>query len=127
MRVSRARLTPLLKPLQRDHGWAEEVWGAGLANTAAASLGFGSWEAGTRVKVEGWSRVVCVASWKGSRRSLCLCVCGRGAETRGMGMGVGMLLWFKAGSLVCVCLCVLFNLDRPSVPWCHIIMSGVCV
>lgn len=44
----------LLKPLQRDHGWAEEVWGAGLADTAAASLGFGSWEAGTGVKVGRW-------------------------------------------------------------------------
>lgn len=46
MQVSGARLTSLLKPLQRDQGWAKEVWGAGLASTAAASLGFGSWGAG---------------------------------------------------------------------------------
>lgn len=44
----------LLKPLQRDQGWAEEVRGAGPASTAAASLGFGSWGAGTGVKVGGW-------------------------------------------------------------------------
>lgn len=44
----------LPKPLQRDQGWAEEVRGAGLASTAAASLGFGSWGAGTGVKVGGW-------------------------------------------------------------------------
>ena len=45
--VSGARLTSLLKPLQRDPGWAGEVRGSVLGRTAAASLGFGSWEAGT--------------------------------------------------------------------------------
>ncbi len=39
----------LLKPLQRDQGRAEEVRHAGPAGTAAASLGFGSWGAGTGV------------------------------------------------------------------------------
>lgn len=48
--VSGATLTSLLKPLQRDHGWAGAIWGAMLGHTAAASLGFGSWEAGTGVK-----------------------------------------------------------------------------
>lgn len=42
MRVSRARLTSLLKPLQRDQGWAVGAQGAEPASTAA-SLGFGSW------------------------------------------------------------------------------------
>lgn len=67
--VSGVRLTSLLKPLQRDPGWAGEVRGAVLGRTAAASLGFGSWEAGTAVEVGGG---VGVARRGGSRRGMCV-------------------------------------------------------
>lgn len=67
------RLTSLLKPLQRDPGWAGEVQGAVLGRTAAASLGFGSWEAGTAVKVgaggglQDVGAVAGVCVWQGDR------------------------------------------------------------
>lgn len=73
------RLTSLLKPLQRDPGWAGEVQGVVLGRTAAASLGFGSWEAGTAVKVGAGGGC---KTWGQSQG----CVCGRGTETGGMGM-----------------------------------------
>lgn len=54
MRVSGARVTSLLKPLQRDQGETEEVQGARTARTAAAALGFGSWGGRNGVKVGVW-------------------------------------------------------------------------
>lgn len=114
----------LLQPLQRGQGWAEGARAARLASTAAASLGFGSWGTGAGVKVEeveGWGGVgvlqkLKVVTKKGQWRG------GRRAETGGMGIGAGMLLKSEAGSLAS-CLCLLFNMDRPSALWCHF---GVC-
>lgn len=62
----------LLKPLQRDHGWAGGVWGARLANTAAASLGFESWEAGTIVKAWRWRGGTGLGVLQRNRKGICV-------------------------------------------------------
>lgn len=117
----------LLKPLQRDQGWAEEVRGAGPASTAAASLGFGSWGAGTGVQVagvEGWNGVVCVAGGEGSRRGICVRQEGRdrrhGNESRDV---------FRAEiwkfSFVCMCVRLCVRVCVCCSTWTDLLCSGV--
>lgn len=73
----------LLKPLQRDQGWAGEVREAKLANAAAAAMGFG-----TGVKVGRWrdgARLGVMPDGRGVARVF---VCDRRAETEGIQVGV---------------------------------------